>query len=90
MAYFADLTPYSYLKRVMKENVVNVGWLDDQHAFPQGEVSDAILAKLFALWRDPVNLARGKHSCQFCHLHRFGHVSERDGVQIGVGSGKFV
>jgi hypothetical protein len=89
MAYFADLTSYSYIRRLAEVNVLNIGWLDNQHSFPQGEVPDAVLAKLFAICSKPVNLTRGCHSCQFCP-HQWGHVSERDGIKIADASGEIV
>jgi|SRR5215472_7843061 len=88
MAYFADLTPYSYIRRLAEPNVVNVGWLDSQHIFPKGQAPAAVLAKVFALCREPVNLARGMHRCQFCPEPTFGYIAERDGIKIGLGSGE--
>ena len=50
MAYFEDLTPYAYLGNPPHERTLNIGWLDRNHPFPQGAVSDEVLARVFALF----------------------------------------
>jgi hypothetical protein len=89
MAYFADLSPYSYIHRkVEAANVLNVGWLDGQHEFPKGAVPETLLAKLFTICRKPMNLTRGRHLCELCATPASICMAERDGIQIGVGSGE--
>lgn len=38
--YFPDLSSYRYHLRDELANVKNVGWLDENHPFPIGSVSD--------------------------------------------------
>lgn len=90
MAYFRDLTPYLYIRRTARENELNVGWLDDQHDFPRGSVSDEVSAKLFALCRTQVNQTRGFYRCLLCRdkgLNRdLGLKVMRGGVTLLLGS----
>jgi hypothetical protein len=87
MAYFADLTPYTYLQGVVEEGAFNIGWLDVHHPFPQGGVSSEVLAKVFALCKSPAHHTRGFHTCPWC-LHGknvLGIPIERDGVRLTLG-----
>ena len=45
MTYFDDLSPYSYLSEEERD-VLNIGWLDMDHAFPRGETSDEFIERL--------------------------------------------
>jgi len=63
--YFEDLSPYEYLGREPDPNVLTVGWLDAEHDFPKGTVSDAVLEKILALCFKPVNSTRGIHPSPF-------------------------
>lgn len=90
MAYFADLTPYTYIRRTARENELNVGWLGDQQDFPQGRVPEEVLEKIFALCRTPVNQTRGFYRCLLCPdkgLNRNpGYTVVRDGITLLLGS----
>jgi hypothetical protein len=73
--HFDDLTPYSYyLSGRTLDDVRNVGWLDQQHSFRSGDVSQSIISKLrdIALgsvsFCAHVNMLRGFHPCSLCHL----------------------
>ena len=86
MAYFADLTPYTYFEERSPGNVVNVGWLDRAHEFSRGPVPDEVLAKLFSLCKHPVHQTRGFHVCELCPDAKVGQFAERGGVRIGIAS----
>ena len=88
--YFADLTAYTYLGNdpSSQKSVLNVGWLDDQHEFPRGDVPEEALAKIFELCRNPVQKTRGAHSCQLCSERRWGCIAVRSGTELGIGSGE--
>lgn len=62
--YYPDLSPYTYSRpsRLM----VNVGWLAIGHAIPQGSIDVGIRDQLVRLAREPENLMRGFHYCEFC------------------------
>lgn len=86
MAYFADLTPYTYIGNLTRENERNVGWLDRDHAFAQGHIPEGVLATIFALCKTPVNQTRGFHPCVFCLDWSMGIKVTRDGTTVLLGS----
>ena len=86
MAYFPDLSPYTYLKREPDPTLLNVGWLDNEHDFPIGEVEPEVLNKLFALCLTPARQTRGWHACQLCPHQPGGRLVERLGRQCRLGS----
>src|SRR5262245_39046376 len=65
MAYFEDLTPYSYCKS-FGHNHLNVGWLSKEYPYHRGLVSSMFAYGLKQLCKVPVNLCRGHHVCEFC------------------------
>ena len=67
MSYFPDLTPYAYDRfRTDDGTVLNIGWLDDTHGFPRGDVPTDFLEALRVLCLRPVYLHRGSHECELC------------------------
>jgi len=64
MAYYPDLTPYEYYPGLA--DMLNVGWLSPGHPFPRGPVPLAFAHELQRLSREPVELTRGCHTCEFC------------------------
>jgi len=78
VAYYADLTPYSYWGTDSPSYspsrdepwpdlpVVNVGWLDAEHPFRAGVLPDGLLARLEDLARVRVLQTRGCHYCELC------------------------
>jgi hypothetical protein len=65
VAYFPDLSPYTYLPGV-KRGTLNVGWLDPSASFPTGDTSEEFRAKLFLLCQRPFRQTRGFHCCPYC------------------------
>jgi hypothetical protein len=65
MAFFPDLTPYTYFPGA-PPGVVNIGWLDPAHPFPTGKTSRRFRTKLVELCKRPVMQTRGLHICGFC------------------------
>lgn len=65
MAYFADLTPYTYSSSRFAEqtDAVNIGWLEQPHSFALGDVPAGFSERLRALIDEPINLYRGWHTC---------------------------
>lgn len=72
MAYFEDLSPYTYFAEA-DSGLVNVGWLAKEYQFPKGALQPAFTAKLQTL---PVCMrTRGWHTCPFCtyaEAHGYG------------------
>lgn len=68
MAFFADLSPYSYDHTEPNPKVLNIGWLGEGQPFSQGPVARPFFRVLLRLTESPVNLYRGTHECEFCEL----------------------
>jgi hypothetical protein len=77
VAYFSDLTPYSYWSSSPSYAphrdepwpqlpVVNVGWLDAGHPFATGALPGGLLARLGELAKVRVMQTRGYHLCELC------------------------
>jgi hypothetical protein len=66
MAYFGDLTPYSYWPRGFVPGTLNVGWHDKEHGFEEGGVPAGFIDRLGRFCTCPVMQTRGLHCCEFC------------------------
>ena len=67
MAYFEDLTPYTYIHSEEElSGTVNIGWLEPGYSFPTGTTSEEFQIKLNQLCHRRVKQTRGFHSCGFC------------------------
>ena len=65
MAYFPDLSPYTYSST--KSSVLNIGWLSRDYPFPTGDVPPELLPRLITyLETVVVNQYRGLQTCHFC------------------------
>lgn len=84
--YFPDLSPYTYLSREPDPRLLAVGWLDAEHDFPGGRVSDLLLEKILALCFRPVNSTRGIHQSPFLPSNPYGYPVEYKGKRMGLGS----
>ena len=64
MAYFEDLTPYTYLNDPNEPpGTVNIGWLEPGYPFPTGTTSEEFRIRLEQLCHRHVNQMRGFHTC---------------------------
>ncbi|MBS1802224.1 MAG: hypothetical protein JST28_02595 [Acidobacteria bacterium] len=88
MAYFKDLTRYEYSKLPGKRlgEQYNVGWLEEGASYPTGDVEPALVEKLLALCKWPVNRYRGWHGCHFCRENPV-RIEDSDG-QFCLGDGE--
>jgi hypothetical protein len=84
--YFQDSAPYTYLNCESHPNLLTVGWLDAEHDFPKGKVSEDILEKILALCFKPVNATRGIHFSPFLPRNPYGYAVEYKGKKMGLGS----
>jgi len=66
MAYYPDLSLYTYLPSGMSPTTLNVGWLDKLHIYPQAEVPDTFTERLWSFCCRPVEQTRGLQECVFC------------------------
>jgi len=66
MAYFPDLTEYTYLEYFARPLTVNVGWLDTGRPFEAEWPSEDFLNCLWHRCKFRVAQTRGLHECPFC------------------------
>jgi hypothetical protein len=68
LAWFEDLTPYAYLDETPTQPpTLNVGWLEDGHAFSTGDVPADFAERLAVLCEHgTMNRTRGLHFCDLC------------------------
>jgi hypothetical protein len=85
MAYFEDLTEYSYFHSGMRPNLKNIGWLAREYPFEKELASRNTLDLLWNLSVVMVALTRGRHRCDLCEP-RAVISAERNGVCITLGS----
>jgi len=87
MSYFEDLTTYSYIPED-EGTLLNVGWLDADHEYPKGTMSEEFIEKLAWLCVNAsVKGTPGIHSCTLCPSMRFGfHMINLEGSQWVLGS----
>jgi hypothetical protein len=85
MAYYPDFTDYTYLANT-KEAAINIGWLDNAHAYEQGDLPEKLADIIFELCKNPVNKTRGYHQCPFCRKPDLGVLVEHHSERIRLGS----
>jgi hypothetical protein len=86
MAFFEDLTPYTYLHPEEEApGTVNIGWLAPDHPFPTSPTSEEFRSKLGRLCEWRVNQTRGRHGCYFCKARE--HPASSSEMRV-AGNGK--
>ena len=92
MAYFADLTDYSYGVEQLEEGsapIANVGWLEVGHPFPTAEPEREFVKSLIRCCRRSVRLYRGFHVCDLCPAHAHEMlIMSFEGRRLHVGNGE--
>ena len=85
--YYPDLTPYEYCydENSSKQTLLNIGWLDELHSYPKGNVDENILKKIGLICKRKVQATRGPHQCQFCNNSSFGMSVEIEGELVPLG-----
>lgn len=68
--YYPDLSRYVYLGG--ERNTFNVGWLDNTHPYPIGEVPEQFIERLFTCLSITVKLTFGGHKCELCNDEVWG------------------
>jgi hypothetical protein len=66
--YYPDLSPCSYFGQAEAHKLISIGWLDEEHPYLQGEVSEGFTDNLIELLVDPwAPLSiMGFADCPFC------------------------
>ncbi len=87
MAYYPDLSEYTYLEELQQPNIYNVGWLDKTYPFSVGETPQLFQDRLFEYCLNPIGQTRGWHTCQFCDTITYGFLRvEKNGKEALLGS----
>ena len=79
MAFFPDLSPYTYFPLVRGQRMLNVGWLGAREPFATGPFASDVLDCIVDLCRSPWNLTMGAHECELC-----APVAEQPSVPLWV------
>lgn len=66
MAYFPDLSLYSYSRSQDAKIAYNVGWLSSEYSYPQGNVPQEFIDRLWIYCGIFVNPMRGYSRCELC------------------------
>ena len=69
MTYFADLSPYRYMKDGFRPGSICIGWLDQAIEFSKGDTPPEFLDKLRNFYAVRFVQTRGLHRCHFCDRH---------------------
>lgn len=85
--YYPDLSLYKYAEEGRAPSVLNVGWLSKKYAYPQGDVPEAFLERLWSFCRSSVLHMLGFHRCPFC-TREPGILAQRGEEELRLGSGE--
>lgn len=66
MAYFEDLSVYTYSEYFSSGEALNVGWLDSSHIFEKAPLIEELLVALWTVSTVSVAMSRGFHLCDLC------------------------
>src|SRR5690349_7895399 len=84
--HYYDLAPCSYFGHELADRLVAVGWLDEPHPYPQGQVSELFIDKLVELLIKPWSplYLMGYEECSFCD--RCSYRMTYNAKTIGIGN----
>jgi hypothetical protein len=87
MSYFEDLTPYTYYHSGIRDNTVNIGWLDIDYPYQRGEAPVEFSDKLWDFVKISLFRMRGFHICNLCPENELSPlVIHKDGVDLKLGN----
>jgi hypothetical protein len=86
MAYFVDLSDYTYFVRPSQPSCVNIGWLNKDHPFDQRSPTEDVLSALWSHCMISVLQTRGLHQCDLCPPPTPLVVASRSGDGLRLGS----
>lgn len=81
------MSPCAYESQEPTEKLVAAGWLDPDHPYTRGQLSNRTFERLCAMFEDPFDvwMYRGPHDCGFCNIEG-GSTIECGGRAIRVGT----
>lgn len=88
--YFKDLSNYINRNEEVEPNTYMIGWLDEKHDFPKGEVSPSTLERILALCFIPIRLTRGIHRSPFLNPAPTGYPVVYKGKKTHLGSAEII
>lgn len=87
MAFFHDLTPYTYLKSAKDYEVaLNIGWLSEEQPYSHGNVSEEFLNNLWLHYKFRVYTTRGFSPCALSSKCIYPVMAEFKGESLRLGS----
>jgi hypothetical protein len=66
LSYFEDLSPYTYYHSGIRENTLNIGWLDVAYPYQRGELPISFVENLWNFVQIRLIRLRGFHVCNLC------------------------
>ena len=84
--YYEDLSNSINNQNEIEHNIFMVGWLDERHIFPKGDIPPSTLEKILALCFNPVRQTRGFHQSPFLNPSPIGYPVEYKGNNMRLGS----
>jgi hypothetical protein len=85
MAYFEDLSDYSYSLEFARPSTLNIGWLDSEHNFNKAIPSESDLDLLWKFCNVSVAQMRGIHNCTICNSDN-AIIGEHHGSKMLLGT----
>jgi hypothetical protein len=86
MAYFEDLSEYSYHQSGIWPGAKNIGWLDPGREFAKMPPAKEFLDLLWEHCKLSVVQMRGIHECEFCVPAKTVLASRKDGIRRLLGT----
>jgi len=87
VAYFPDLSEYTYIKHLCRPNTLNVGWLDATHPFEKEKTSAEVVSILWDYCKYSIGQTRGFQFCGINCCEYSGTIEyRRSGVLLKLGS----
>lgn len=84
--YIPDLVPYASFSYIGEFVLKAVGWLDNKHDFPKGDVPGEFVTRLQEFCRRPFVVTFGVHYCEFCADDYHGTYILHDQGKVFLGS----
>jgi len=85
--FFEDMSLYEYREKEKQKDLYNIGWLENIHDFPKGNVDAEFVDKLWKFSHYAVASTRGFHICDLCKTQiKEVPIIEYKGKTLKVGS----
>ncbi len=85
MAYFEDLSIFSYDNRNHEESTYNVGWLEGGKDFPKGDVPQNFIENLWEYIKYPIYQYRGFHYDEILQGDKYQLAVKYEGYTVRLG-----